>query len=235
VTTTETSQPDNYDEELPAAVVEAPAAVVVITQDGDGPRYDVWLDQKHIGSLFDETGANLARGNFAAWSPKAPAKNGHVGFFATKEQAADAIGRLYRPAGPRGMTEPHNRNDRFTFHALPADRQAKVTAHAARLHTEGGRTAARCWRDALNADWRDNTETPDEDTLRMCIAVNGGEIHTAAHEDDDEQVFPLCRTGGQNNRLTKYQFVTGADLTCQHCVGYREGRAAARARKAARA
>ncbi|GAA2732208.1 hypothetical protein [Streptomyces nogalater] len=227
-------KPDNTDEELPATVVEAATGIIVITKDGDRPQYDVWLDQKHIGTIFDETGANLARGGFAAWSPKAQRKDGIVGFYATKEEAGDAIGRLHRPVGPRGMTEPRNRSDSLSFHALPADRQAAVTAHAARLHAEGGRTAARCWRDALDADWREHLEIPDEDTLRMCVAVMGGEIHTVAPGSDDTHVYPLCRTGGQNNRLTKYRFVDGADLTCQHCVGYREGRAAARARKAAR-
>jgi hypothetical protein len=221
----------DFDEELPTAVTEAAPGVVVTTQDGDRPQYDVWLDQKHIGTIFDETLANLARGNFAAWSPKGRARDGVVGFYATKDEAADAIGRLYRPAGPGGKTEPGNRNDRFNFKALPADRQAKVAAHAARLY-DGTRTIARCWKEALNADWRENTVTPDEDTLRMCVAVNGGEIHTAAHSDEDEMVWPLCRSMGQNNRLTKYRFVQGADLTCRTCLGYREGRAAARARKA---
>jgi hypothetical protein len=223
------------DEELPAAVVEAAPGAVVVTQDGDRPHYDVWLDQKHIGTLFDETAANLARGNFAAWSPKGRAKDGIVGFYATKDEAADAIGRLYRPTGPGGNTEPGNRNDRWNYRALSADRQAKVAAHAAHLYDEGGRTVARCWKDALNADWRENTVTPDEDTLRVCVAVNGGEIHTAAHSDEDEMVWPLCRSMAQNSRLTKYRFVKGADLTCQTCLGYREGRAIARARKAARA
>jgi hypothetical protein len=223
-----------YDEELPAAVTEAAPGRVVVTQDGDRPQYDVWLDQKHIGTLFDETAANLARGNFAAWSPRGRAKDGVVGFYATKEEAGEAIGRLYRPVGPRGMTEPSNRNDRYNYNTLPADRQAAVAAHAARMHTEGRLTAARAWREALNVDWRDNIVTPDEDALFMCIAVNGGEIHsTMGQDDDDRHVYPLCRTMGQNSRLTKYRFITGRDLTCRTCVGYREGRAAARARKAA--
>jgi hypothetical protein len=223
-----------YDEELPAEVTAAAAGVVVITQDGDRPHYDVWLDQKHIGSLIDETAANLPRGNFAAWSPKGRAKDGMVGFFATKEEAGEAIGRLYRPVGPRGMTEPSNRNDRYNYNVLPADRKANVAAHAARMHAEGRLTAARAWREALNVDWRDNIVIPDEDTLFMCIAVNGGEIHTTAGQDDDDRnVYPLCRTMGQNSRLTKYRFVNAGDITCRTCIGYRENRATARARKAA--
>ncbi|MFG3287298.1 hypothetical protein ACGF3G_00550 [Streptomyces sp. NPDC048179] len=223
-----------YDEELPAEVTEAAAGVVVITQDGDRPHHDVWMNQQHIGSLFDETAANLARGNFAAWSPKGSGKNGMVGFFDTKEEAGEAIALPYRPVGPRGMTEPSNRNDRYNYSKLPADRQAAVAEHAARMHAEGRLTAARAWREALNVDWRDNIATPDEDTLFMCIAVNGGEIHTTAGQDDDgRHVYPLCRTMGQNSRLTKYRFITGRDLTCRTCIRYRENRAAARARKVA--
>lgn len=224
-----------HDEALPTAVVEAAPGVVVITQDGDRPTYDVWLNQAHIGSLFDETAANLARGNFAAWSPKGRAKDGTVGFYATKEEAGEAIGRLYRPVGPRGMTEPSNRNDRWNYNHLPADRQATVAALASRMHAEGGVTAARCWREALLVDWRDNIVIPDEDTLLMCMAVNGGEIHTAAVQEDDGHVYPLCRTMGQNSRLTRYRYRNAGDITCRTCIGYRENRATARARKAAAA
>ncbi|MFD0393384.1 hypothetical protein ACFQ3Z_16255 [Streptomyces nogalater] len=226
-------KPDNTDEELPATVVEAATGIIVITKDGDRPQYDVWLDQKHIGTIFDETGANLARGGFAAWSPKAQRKDGIVGFYATKEEAGDAIGRLHRPVGPRGMTEPRNRSDSLSFHALPADRQAAVTAHAARLHAEGGRTAARCWRDALDADWREHLEIPDEDTLRMCRRHGRRDPHRGARERRHPRLsaVPDGRPEQPPNEVPLRR------RRRPHLPALRRlprGRAAARARKAAR-
>lgn len=76
------------------AVHTAPAGRVVVTPDGPH-RHTVWLDRHVIGTIFDESAANLARGGFAAWSPKAPRKDGIVGFYATAEEARAAIGKLY--------------------------------------------------------------------------------------------------------------------------------------------
>lgn len=48
-------------------------------------------DENVIGTIYDERGTIPTRGRYAAWSPKAGTRNGHVGFFATKTEAIAAI------------------------------------------------------------------------------------------------------------------------------------------------
>ncbi|MEU1309479.1 hypothetical protein ABZ419_11370 [Streptomyces cinnamoneus] len=58
-------------------------------------KYDVEHGDDHLGVIFDETPAGLSRGGWAAWSPKAKRRDGIVGFFATKEDAAAAIAKTH--------------------------------------------------------------------------------------------------------------------------------------------
>ncbi|MFI1584748.1 hypothetical protein [Embleya sp. NPDC020630] len=137
--------------------------------------------------------------------------------------------------GPRGQTEPDDRWTRPTFEALPERRRAAVTAAAGALWRAKTHTPAKAWDAALSADWRIHLDAPDEDDYTtVCTPVTGGRTHTAQPRDPEHEyqaVYPLCRTMDRNQRLTHYRITTG-ELTCRTCIGYREGRAAARARRA---
>lgn len=50
------------------------------------------------------------------------------------------------------------------------------------------------------------------------IAMNGGKVHRQASWTD-EQVFPQCRTGGQNGNGTRYR-KTESPVTCTRCQSY---------------
>ncbi|MGW7248837.1 hypothetical protein [Streptomyces decoyicus] len=95
-----------YEEPIPQAVLDAATGEIVITSDDErGFKLVVWRDQQHLGVIFDETEAKLDRGSFAAWSPKSKNRNGTVGFFDTKEAAADAIARTWPAPAPQ-VAEP---------------------------------------------------------------------------------------------------------------------------------
>lgn len=205
---------------------------VQIVRDGNGMTYDVLEDGEHRGVVFDERPANLARGAWAAWSPRV----GNVGFFATAEEAADAVLDTHpAPAGPKGETEPRNRWRALDLRTLPVGRRRAVIAHAARLHAEGGRTPASCWKAALEADWRAQIAAapiPSEDDFVRCMSVLGGEVHDAPREQaGDFHMLPICRTGEMTNQGTRYRKTSG-ELTCQHCIRQRDRRAERRAHPA---
>ncbi|MFH9248207.1 hypothetical protein ACH4LK_22595 [Streptomyces lydicus] len=82
------------DEPIPAEVLAAAPGTVIVTHD-HGMKHDVWRDGGGLGALFDETPANLARGGWAAWSPKCSNKGGIIGFYATKEEAAAAVAEAW--------------------------------------------------------------------------------------------------------------------------------------------
>ena len=75
------------DEQIPTEVAKAAPGAVVVTHD-HGMTHHVWRDREGIGALIDETPAGLARGGWAAWSPKYTNRGGIVGSYATKEEAA---------------------------------------------------------------------------------------------------------------------------------------------------
>ncbi|MEU1815173.1 hypothetical protein ABZ543_08240 [Streptomyces roseifaciens] len=69
---------------------------LTVTPDEINPsRHDVTHGEQHLGVIFDETPAALTRGGWAAWSPKAGTRNGIVGFFGSKEEAAAAIAKTH--------------------------------------------------------------------------------------------------------------------------------------------
>lgn len=69
-------------------------------------NFEVHLGETFAGVLFDETLAKLARGGWAAWSPKSKNRGGIVGFFESKEEAADAIAALYDDEAPAPSSKP---------------------------------------------------------------------------------------------------------------------------------
>lgn len=82
-------------EEIPAQVLAAAPTALVLVQDGTSSQYQAWLNQKVVGSVIDESAANLKRGNFAVWSLLARTRSGFLPTFpATLEGAADAIRAL---------------------------------------------------------------------------------------------------------------------------------------------
>lgn len=91
---------ENLEEPLPATVETAAPDELNVTLDEfhRQPQHDVWIGQDHVGIVFDESFAKMERAPFAAWSPKAGTKAGTVGFYGTKEEAAEAIRKLYEPA-----------------------------------------------------------------------------------------------------------------------------------------
>ncbi|MCX5207682.1 hypothetical protein OG897_40585 [Streptomyces sp. NBC_00237] len=79
-------------EPLPQAVADAaPGEFVVLADEHNPAQIIVWRDRQHAGVIGDETAANLTRGAFTAWSPTAQRRDGNLGFFPTKEAAADAV------------------------------------------------------------------------------------------------------------------------------------------------
>jgi len=53
-----------------------------------------------------------------------------------------------------------------------------------------------------------------EDLVRL-VSYGGGKTHV----ESDIANIPMCRTGGQNNRLTKFRRTTGK-VTCANCLSY---------------
>jgi len=222
---------EDGEEPLPAEVLAARPGDVVVTRDTvhAGPQYDVWVGWEHVGVIWDESAARLARPPFAAWSGALPRNE----FFATLDDAADAIAAANLPAGPLGLMEPAHFLRAASFRILPVRRRARVLARAAEI-CGTGRAHARAFKQALQEDWTEHVASLrvlDESEFGHCIALGGGEIHTAA--PDSLAVYPLCRTMDQNSRLTRYTATTAAGPTCRHCLGYREGRAKRRAQQQA--
>jgi hypothetical protein len=58
------------------------------------------------------------------------------------------------------------------------------------------------------------------------VGYSGGKVHSAMPGMPESHPYPLCRGGGQNNRVTKFR-ETDAPLTCATCITYAERRAAA--------
>ncbi|MEU0427465.1 hypothetical protein ABZ235_28365 [Streptomyces canus] len=137
-------------------------AGLTVTPDSPRPgemKLNVELDGDMIGVVFDESPAKLARGGFAAWSSKCRNRDGIVGFYPTKEDAAEAIADLYAADGPGGSKAPAFTKRRAHFFALPTVRRNSVAVWAAILY-DGTRTATACWTAALE---RDESEHPGPD------------------------------------------------------------------------
>ncbi|MET8717425.1 hypothetical protein ABZV52_30115 [Streptomyces sp. NPDC004735] len=135
---------------------------LTITPDSPRPtemKLIVELDGAMIGVIFDESAAQLSRGAFAAWSSKCPNQSGIVGFYPTKEKAAESIADLYAAAGPGGDKTPPFTKRRAQFFALPTVRRDAVARRAAHLYN-GTRTVAASWVAAL--EWDEN-EHPGAD------------------------------------------------------------------------
>ncbi|MFG2512618.1 hypothetical protein [Streptomyces sp. NPDC048584] len=135
-----------------------------LTVTPDSPRrgemkLNVKLDGEMIGVVFDESPAKLARGGFAAWSSKCRNRGGIVGFYPSKEEAAEAIADLYAADGPGGSKAPGFTKRRAKFFALPTVRRDSVARRAAYLY-DGTRTVTACWAAAL--EW-DEGEHPGPD------------------------------------------------------------------------
>ncbi|GBQ04360.1 hypothetical protein SSP531S_58540 [Streptomyces spongiicola] len=129
-------------------------------QDSPSPmNHTVKLDRQMIGVIIDESRANLPRGAFAAWSSKCRNRGGIVGFYHSKEEAAEAIADLYAVAGPGGSKAPGFTKRRARFLALPTVRRDAVARKAAHLY-DGTRTITACWTAAL--EW-DKGEHPGAD------------------------------------------------------------------------
>lgn len=82
------------DEPIPAEVLDAAPDAVVVVHD-HGMTHQVWRNREIIGVLFDETPAGLARGGWAAWSPKCSNKADIIGWYASKEEAAAATAEAW--------------------------------------------------------------------------------------------------------------------------------------------
>ncbi|MCD9903199.1 hypothetical protein LUR56_31100 [Streptomyces sp. MT29] len=165
-TVADTEQPAEQPEPTtPAAeVTEARTMRAGLTVTPDSPRaggmtLNVKLDRTMIGVVFDESPAKLKRGAFAAWSERCPNRGGIVGFYPTKEEAAEAIADLYAEAGPLGSKAPAFTKRRARFLALPTARRNAIARKAAYLH-DGTRTMTACWAAAL--EW-DEGEHPGPD------------------------------------------------------------------------
>ncbi|WP_328638413.1 hypothetical protein [Streptomyces canus] len=90
--------------------------------------------------------------------------------------------------------------------------------------------------DTVSATAPAEEEAPAEDEPAHCMPMLGGKVHEVMPGMDGsdgrpEYVFPLCRTGSSTNQGTRY-VTTTLDLTCTHCVGYRDRRRARRAAEA---
>lgn len=185
---------------------------------------------QELGHVRMEGDWGQERGRYAAWSLKTCTT---IGFFGTLDEAVAAITATHLPLGPGGTTKPHKKLDDLDFGIMPFARRVRILNHAASLYGNG-RTVGQCWNEALAADrqyeW-DNRVLPAEDTYKMCMPERGGEVHTAqvyeAH--GHEYFYPLCRTMGQNSRMTAYRYVD-LDITCAKCAGYRGAREAHRNR-----
>ncbi|MFI9078723.1 hypothetical protein ACIGW8_19980 [Streptomyces sioyaensis] len=137
-------------------------AGLTVTPDSPRPgemKLIVELDGDMIGVIFDESPAKLSRDGFAAWSSKCRNRGGIVGFYPTKEDAAEAIADLYAEAGPGGTKAPGFTKRRARFLALPTVRRDAVARKAAHLY-DGTRTMTACWTAAL--EW-DEEEHPGAD------------------------------------------------------------------------
>ncbi|SDL33406.1 hypothetical protein [Streptomyces indicus] len=98
--------PADEDEPLPQAVQDAAEGEFVVLPDADKDgRTLVWRDRDHAGVIDDE-GPTMTRGRYAVWSPRAARRDGVVGFFASVDEAAEAIKSLWAPRAvqPTGNT-----------------------------------------------------------------------------------------------------------------------------------
>jgi hypothetical protein len=206
---------------------------VVRDDEMDRDDFDIFDGETYLGVVKDEGDWGQSRGRWWAWS----IKTGTVGFHTTRDDAVAAIATSHLPEGPGGRMIPGQQGQRNSFGIMPFARRVWVLKLAASLY-DGTRTIAACWKEAFAREWQDrldNREIPAEDTYRMCMSVLGGEVHTADVFERDGKILdvsPLCRTMDRNNRGTQYTLLNAdghADLTCRHCVEYRERRNARRA------
>lgn len=78
-----------------------------ITADEHRPNdhWDVTRGDMYMGQIMDEGDWGQKRGRFAAWSTKSSARNGVVGFYDSREDAAQAIADLYPVETPAAATD----------------------------------------------------------------------------------------------------------------------------------
>ncbi|AZM53319.1 hypothetical protein DMA15_12585 [Streptomyces sp. WAC 01529] len=157
----ETSTPAGEDEPLPQAVQNAAPGDFVVLPDADTTgRVIVWRDREHAGVINDE-GANMTRGRYAAWSPRAERRDGVVGFFATVDEAAAAIKALWPPRPARTTPTCRTRSHRPSWRVVV--RRANYSAFNGGRRTPSPYSLLRCG--DCGGAWRTKAayvaETPD--------------------------------------------------------------------------
>lgn len=159
---------------------------LTITRDSvSSMNLTVELDREMLGVVVDESPANLSRGGFAAWSARCRNRSGIVGFYPSKEEAAEAIADLFAEAGPGGSKAPQSAEQRAVFLALPTDRRNDVARAAARLY-DGTSTVAACWTAVLADDGADHPG-PDPET--------GEQVYVRTHSATTRHLPNLARPG----------------------------------------
>ncbi|WP_181803221.1 hypothetical protein [Streptomyces shenzhenensis] len=216
-------------------------AGLTVTPDSPRPgemKLNVELDGEMIGVVFDESPAKLARGGFAAWSSKCRNRGGIVGFYSTKEDAAEAIAELYAEDGPDGSKAPEDAQQRAKFLALPTARRNEVALIAASVYeSDGTRTVAEEWTHALEIDLMEHPDVDPETGKPVYVHAHGG---TSKHlpDPDRPEKFTLCGLrwhlaavsvrNGEIRRAPRFQILSLPE--CQGCATShvaRQARAAA--------
>jgi hypothetical protein len=165
----------------------APALRAGLTVAPDSPRANkmrlaVKLDSILIGVVFDESLAKLERGGFCAWSARCRNKGGIVGFYPTKEEAAEAIAELFAKPGPEGTTSPADATERAAFLSLSTERRDAIARNAARIHF-GTVTVAEAWTKALRIDAQDHPGADPETGEPVHVRTNSGQARHMPNPD----------------------------------------------------
>lgn len=109
---------DGSEDETPAEVAAAAPGEFVTTPANDrGTKFDVWVDRDIAGVIFDLGKDGNPATRFDTWSPKASNRHGSVGAFATKEEAEQAIRKLYPAPAGRSYTVIYTDNRGPVVHA----------------------------------------------------------------------------------------------------------------------
>jgi hypothetical protein len=206
---------------------------VIRDDEMDQDVFTVFFGTQELGHVRNEGDWGQERGQYAAWSLKTCAT---VGFYATLDEAVAAVAATHVPAGPGGNRTPTTKANRLDMDIMSFAQRVWVCKRAASLY-DGTRTVSACWKQAFADEWTHRMNSrilPAEDTYRMCVALNGGKVHTAMVYDvrGNEYMHAACRTMDQNGRGTSYRYIEGAQLTCDKCIAQRDRREAHRARQA---
>ncbi|WP_411147450.1 hypothetical protein [Streptomyces sp. A30] len=170
-------------------------------QDSPSPmNHTVKLDVQMIGVIIDGSAAKLSRGAFAAWSGKCTNRGGIVGFYRTKEDAAEAIADLYAETGPEHSKTPENAKQRAAFLALPTVRRDAIAREAADLFYATRTTAAECWTDAMAWDEEEHPGPDPETGEPVYVRTHSAKTRHLPNPDKRGR-YTLC---GQEWRLASW-------------------------------